>query len=425
MSIRISSPWARSPRPAVFLPAVILLLAGSLPQGAQAQLSGSISVGRSQTTSTYQDGQIETRSQGGALNVAFGRGIGIRRGPGVPVTGVPPIVSARPRDPYGLPNYGRGRFFDGFGSGVDDGGFVDGGLVSGVATVSPHSHLSSGLIEENFRIMRRTSPFPNQFAAGIYNPRFRFRSSVPAFGGAYFPPYDGFFYGGYGVGYGPGIYPGYVPSVYSYYGDFYPQFLPRERVYIIEREVVRDRDNRDAAPREREESDGASGSARKEARAAPQPPSGEGEYYLSPAPRPRRSGVEVGAPGTGETLDDAAAQIRQAWMNGDYLRFKALLRETGKVRIYLKGRYRYSVDAADFGQMTHDAMARIDTVSFTLDTVRHGSDDRAFVSGKHVYYDPERNKHEVYVSYGLVKQEGRWRIIEGGSGTEPISSHTD
>ncbi len=137
----------------------------------------------------------------------------------------------------------------------------------------------------------------------------------------------------------------------------------------------------------------------------------EGEYYL--------------APKSGETLDAAVTEIRRAWMNGDFARLKARMRQNGKVRVYLKGNYRYSVEAADFGQMTRDAMSRIDTISFTLGPAKQRGEDRAFVSGKHVYYDPERQKHEVYVSYGLVREDGRWRIAEAGSSTAAISTHTD
>jgi IMP cyclohydrolase len=95
------------------------------------------------------------------------------------------------------------------------------------------------------------------------------------------------------------------------------------------------------------------------------------------------------------------------------------------VRIYLKGKYKYSVDAGDFAQMTRDAMARIDTISFTLDHVTRQGDDRAFASGKHVYNDPDHVKHEVYVSYSLVKEDGHWKIVGAGSSTEPITEQAD
>src|SRR5205085_6408583 len=97
-----------------------------------------------------------------------------------------------------------------------------------------------------------------------------------------------------------------------------------------------------------------------------------------------------------ETLDDVVDEIRHAWLNGDYARFRARVPGEGKVRIYLKGKYEYSVKSDDFAQMTRDAMTRIDTTAFELDHVAKLGDDRAFASGKHTYLDPDKNKHEVY-----------------------------
>jgi hypothetical protein len=266
--------------------------------------------------------------------------------------------------------------------------------------------------------MRNTSPFPNQFAGGIFNPRPFVRRS--GFGSFFSCPFFGdFCYGGYafgyGSGYGSGFYGGYVPSVYSAYGAWYPQYLPLERVYIIERERVRDYDDEDRAPRARAQEEDGDRPERSR--------TSDGEYYLSPAPRSERG--EKAAPAGGESLEDAAASIKAAWMNGDHERLLNRIGDKGKVRVYLKGKYKYSVDAADFGQMSRDAMSRIDTVSFTLDRIQRRGDDHAFVSGKHVYRDPERQKHEVYVSYGLVKEGGRWKIVEAGSSTEPVSTHSD
>jgi len=273
-----------------------------------------------------------------------------------------------------------------------------------------HSHLWSGSIDRNFQQMRRTSPHPWRFAGGAYNPR-----PVHGFGyGTYYtyPNYGNYWYGGYSFGYAPGFYAGYVPSVYSYYGSWYPPYLPVERVYIIERERVIDRSQEgSSAPEQRSEGSGSQdrGSA-----------TTDGEYYLAPAPRP-----ESGATAASESLEDTAAAIRSAWLNGDAERLQARISKKGKVRIYLSGKYKYSVDAADFGQMSRDAMERIETIGFTLDRVQKRGNDRAFVSGKHTYYNPERQKQTVHVSYGLVREQGRWMIAEAGSGQEPITTHKD
>ena len=64
-------------------------------------------------------------------------------------------------------------------------------------------------------------------------------------------------------------------------------------------------------------------------------------------------------------------------------------------------------------------------MSFALDRVQRQGDDRVFASGKHVYYDPDHQKQDVYVSYELVEEDGRWKITKAGSSTEPITAHAD
>jgi hypothetical protein len=388
---------ARRGKPLIIIGLVAVSLIGVR---AEAQFSGSIHVGQSRTTTSYQNGRVESRSQGGTLNARFGRAthadrVTVRDGSRV-------VLTAGGRSPYGRMNYGRGPHYN-YG---DPNGSIG---YNGV-----HSSTWSGLIEQNFAQMRRTSPHPWSFAGGAYNPRPSFRTFGSFYSPTYYyPSYGDFFFGGYAFSAGPAFYAGCVPSVYSYYGSWYPQYLPVERVYIIERERVRDRedDDREPSPRsEREES------------AAPSEER-DGAYYLSPSPKDDR--LEDAAPMTNESLDDAVAAIRSAWMNGDTDRLLARIVKQGKVRIYLKGKFKYSVDAADFGQMSRDAMSRIDTISFSLTHVQKRGEGRAFVSGKHTYNDPERQKHEVYVSYGLVKEQGRWKIAEAGSSTEPITTQTD
>jgi hypothetical protein len=375
-----------------------LLTIGLWGSPAQARLSGSIHVGKQQTTITRDGGRVESRTTGGLLNVSFGRGPGSRH-TGTRWSGVRLVAAgAGSRGRYGRMNSGH------------IGTFEPDGVVRDYT--GSHDPLWSGLIDANIAQMRRTSPYPNRYGILGFNrpPVFR-RPGTVGYGGFSYPWYSDFYSFGFGFGSAPLYYGGFVPSIYSYYGSWYPQYLPQERVYIIEREVPRNRDDRDdrAEPRREERSERSD-------RAAPaNPPTswvpGEGDYYL--------------APRSGETLEDAVADIHRAWMNGDFARFKARTREEGKVRVYLKGKYKYSVDAADFGQMTRDAMTRVDTISFALDPVKRRDENHAFVSGKHVYYDPDHQKHEVYVSYGLVREGGHWRIAEAGSSSEPISSHSD
>jgi hypothetical protein len=280
-------------------------------------------------------------------------------------------------------------------------------LPPGVQETYPLAPFNQPDILRNYLQMRATSPRPNDFMGGQFNPQYRStRTRDP-----YFPPYGyvdpysyvDYGYGGYNYGgyaFNPVVGAPLFPSIYSSYGSWYPQYLPQNRV-VVQREVIY------VKPESRAEDPGA----RTEPRSGTGPQPAAGDYYLV---RPRE-----------ETLNDAIEDMRRAWLNGDYSRFRARVREDGKVRIYLKGKYQYSVDGQDFGQMTHDAMTRIDTTGFELDQVQKNGENRAFVSGKHTYVDPDKSKRDVYVSYGLVREKGRWRITEAGSSSAPIAKHDE
>lgn len=275
------------------------------------------------------------------------------------------------------------------------------------------SPFSSGTLERNFAIMRNTSPNPDLFMGGQLNPR---PSSVKfgfgGFLGDFFYLDASFAYHRYGYGYYPPygysiIYPPLVPPLLYPWGYAAYPATTRERVVIIQREPpARAEPYGPRTPPRTEPSD----------RPAPraEPSRGDAEYYLSP-----REGR------AGEGLADALLEIRRAWLNGDFERFRARIRDGGKVRIYPGGAYRYSVSAADFAQMTRDAMSRLDTLSFELDAPRSLGEDRVFVSGKHVYRDADGEKREVHISYVLAREEGRWYIVEAGSGSAPISRHSE
>jgi hypothetical protein len=282
-------------------------------------------------------------------------------------------------------------------------------LPSGVIETYPYTPFQQPDILRNYLQMRATSPRPNDFLGGQFNPQYR-STGFPA-GHSHFPYYGGYVNGfGTSLGYGGYDYGGYAfspvigspvfPSIYSTYGSWYPPYLPQERV-VIQREIIyMPPESRPEVPQTRVEPP---------ARSAPEPASAE--YYLV---RPKA-----------ETLEDAVQDIRRAWLNGDFSRLRSRVKEDGRVRIYLKGKYQYSVAGDDFNQMTRDAMTRIDTTGFDLDRVTTVGEGRAFAAGKHSYIDPDKSRREVYVSYGLAQEGGRWLITEAGSSTTPVERHME
>jgi hypothetical protein len=282
-------------------------------------------------------------------------------------------------------------------------------LPQGVVETYPFTPFQQPDILRNYLQMRATSPNPNQFMGGQFNPQYqRVGPRNPPYGYPYYggygdvaPPgygYGGLFYGGYAFTPAGGL--SVYPSIYSSYGSWYPQYLPQNRV-VVQREIIYVRPESGAEPP----------AARTEPPARPGSEPASGDYYLR---RPRV-----------ETLNDAIEDIRRAWLNGDYSRFRSRVKEDARVRIYLKGKYQYSVAGEDFGQMTRDAMTRIDTTGFELDRVTPSGANRAFASGRHIYVDPDKQKREVYVSYGLARENGRWLITEAGSSSAAVEKHVE
>jgi hypothetical protein len=261
-------------------------------------------------------------------------------------------------------------------------------LGPGVQETYPYTPFQQPDILRNYVQMRATSPRPDAFLGGQFNPQYR-STGYPNYG--YSPtPY----YGGYYGGFDPGYVTPYTSGSWSAPYSQPPVILQREIIYV----------------QPGAQGNGAAG-ARTETPppAAPQPAAGD--YYLS---RP-----------TSETLKDAVADIRRAWLNGDYSRFRTRVKDEGRVRIYLKGKYQYAVPGTEFGRMTRDAMARLDTTDFDLDRVTALGENRAFAAGKHTYADAEKTRREVYVSYALARENGRWVITEAGSSTKPIEQHAE
>lgn len=281
---------------------------------------------------------------------------------------------------------------------------------------------SLGLLERDFMTMRATSPNPDAFANGRWNPRFQLRTPYPN----YIPSYGGYGFGGYG-GYGNGGYLYnrggiYFNSPYGFGG--YSQPYTSERVYI-ERQII-------IIPQERANGyDNGNGGVRKR---APRNNGGgaDQEFYLRrPRSRPTPKATEKS-----ESLSDALAAVRQAWLNGDFDKLSKYLPAKGKVRLYLKGKFAYALEAAEFSSVTRDAMKRLDTLDFSLEKPTMLSASKAFVSGTHVVRAAKQpsasgavskpaQKTSVYISYLLEKQNGVWKITQAGSSTTPVKSHVD
>jgi len=280
----------------------------------------------------------------------------------------------------------------------------------------PLGSQSLGVLERDFAYLRNTSPNPNSFAGGRWNPQYRVVNPPryqPDYG--YFPPNYGYYPPGYGYGY---YQPGYSVQVGPGYGYFQYNQPYNQQQSVVQREVVVIREGQPAdtgrreEPARRPESSGGAGLAEKRPDAAP---AGD-DFYL----RGDRS--------EGEAISTALDDIRKAWLNGDFARLQARFKADGKVRVFPQGEYKYAVETKDFLALVKTAMDRIDTSAFELERPKALETNRVFVAGKHTFTDADKARRETHISYVLERAAGkdaRWRIVEAGSSATPIARHAE
>jgi hypothetical protein len=149
----------------------------------------------------------------------------------------------------------------------------------------------------------------------------------------------------------------------------------------------------------------------------------------------------------------AFVDVENAWMDGNLDMLTSHLRDTAsKIDVSLDGKYAYTLSSDDFAQITHDAFANINTVSFKFSRLRKASNGDVTAYGKHVYapdavgsedassgtvpFDQADNspsaqtgstsdQKTVYVSFTLHNEDDQWYIIGVDSSTSPLVPDQD
>lgn len=121
-------------------------------------------------------------------------------------------------------------------------------------------------------------------------------------------------------------------------------------------------------------------------------------------------------------VQQALADIRSAWVNGDITLLANHLTDQVDVQVYFDGKYTYSTKMSDYYAMTADTLATTRTVAMSFDDPVWISATEVFVSGSHTFDDPIGERHTVYLSYRLRQLGTGWYIVAVGSSTQPIQS---
>lgn len=262
---------------------------------------------------------------------------------------------------------------------------------------------SLGLLEREFQYMRRTAPQPDKFLYGRWNPRYQVITPAVPQSGVYPYPYGGVYYN-----YNPYGFVGYGALGYGLNPYTLPNTINRQEVVVIQQRAQelqqQQQQQRQAAP------------------TTSTPPRRDQEQR---AVKPSLEGFYRGESGKTETISDALDDIRKAWLNGDFARINARFKPDGKVKIYPRGQYKFTVDAVDFTTMLKDAMTKIDTLSFEFDRPKADAEGPVVVTGTHTFVDADKAKQTTYISYGLERVNGKWFIVEAGSSSTPITRHVE
>src|SRR5262249_33428031 len=153
----------------------------------------------------------------------------------------------------GLPNVaGQTYRFNGRYQGFNPGNPPPGGpgntlqpyLPPGVQQTFPLAPFTQPDILRNYLQMRSTSPRPNDFLNGQFNPQYRTTGAplpyIAPYGGVGSYPYVDYGYRNYSYGgyvFSPLLGGAVFPSIYSTYGSWYPPYIPQDRV-IVQREII-------------------------------------------------------------------------------------------------------------------------------------------------------------------------------------------
>jgi len=276
------------------------------------------------------------------------------------------------------------------------------------------------LLDESYAYMRMTSPRPDRYLYGQFNPprrgsaargrgssapnirtRFGYYGNGSGYGDSY---YEGSGIGGYdGLG-GYGGLTGEVSTEGGLSGGGHAPLLSPGDL-----------------PSRAEEAGGAASGIL--------PPPGSSKMkqpeQVAPSADSRDSILPAGGQAEArEAIEAALEDLRLGWLERDYNRLAARDPVRQPVRVFLGGLFKYQVQPSELLLMLHQAVGGTETVAFELEPLKKVQSDQVFVTGRHDWLDQQRRKQTTYVSYAFELMNGKWRISEVGSSTSPITGHS-
>jgi hypothetical protein len=119
--------------------------------------------------------------------------------------------------------------------------------------------------------------------------------------------------------------------------------------------------------------------------------------------------------GDNQTLDNAISDIQYSFNQGRIRGLSDLVPYSGKVEIYVDGKYQYSMNADDFYSTLRDAVENVKTQNYQILDVRTNRDGDAKVIARHETEDPWGRAQTVYHTFYLRGTRDGFEIRGFGS----------
>jgi hypothetical protein len=122
-------------------------------------------------------------------------------------------------------------------------------------------------------------------------------------------------------------------------------------------------------------------------------------------------------------LLNATDEISETYHNGNIDALVSLIDPNMTISIYTQGKYRYSMKANDYLDLTRDTIKSVKTVSLSLDYLHQDSPTVYTLSGKQVYIGKNGQDRAVYLSFVLQDVGGHWTLTQAGTSPDRIQAY--
>jgi hypothetical protein len=121
-------------------------------------------------------------------------------------------------------------------------------------------------------------------------------------------------------------------------------------------------------------------------------------------------------------LSSALDELSETFQGGNVDALASLISPNVSIAVYLQGKYKYSLAANNYVDLTRDAIQNTHMDSFDLTDLRERSPNVFCAAGKQVYTDRNGGTRSVYVSFVLQDYGGQWTLTQVGTAPDRIQA---